>query len=157
MAVLSPIVVLNSLSGISGQQYFTATDQISILLKAYVSAAVLNMVVNALLIPRYGCIGAAVATVGSSLISTIIQYYYLTKQINVSELVLYAVKYGLASTAMAVFIFFMSRRLPAAVYTTALQFVLGLAFYSAVMLLIKDPAIRELIKKAKRILKRRAD
>ena len=57
MMVLSPIVVLNSMTGISGSQYFTATDQISVLFKAYGAAALINVVVNALLIPRFGFAG----------------------------------------------------------------------------------------------------
>ena len=154
MVILSPIVILNSLSGISGQQYFTATNQISILMKAYVSAAGLNVVVNAVLIPRYGYIGAAIATVGSSLISTILQYYYLTKQIRVSGLIPCGIRYGSASVIMALFVFFTTGGMSAGIRTTATQILIGMFVYVAIMLFTKDSVFTELLLKLKSILKR---
>ena len=155
MVILSPIVVLNSLSGISGQQYFTATNQIHILLKAYVSAAILNVVVNAILIPRWGYAGAAVATVGSSLISTILQYYYLSRQISMKGLLRPGMKYFAASLFMTGCIGLLTRGMPARVRTTALQVGLGIAVYLLAMVLLRDETLAELTARIKVIVKRR--
>ena len=156
MVILSPIVILNSLSGISGQQYFTATNQIHILMKAYVSAAILNVAVNAFLIPGYGYIGAAIATVGSSLISTILQYFYLTKQIRVSGLIPSSIKYGAASAIMALCILLTTRGMTAGIRTTVIQIVIGMFVYMVIMLFTKDSVCMELLLKLKSILKRRS-
>ena len=147
MILLSPIVVLNSLTGISGQQYFTATNQISILLKAYVSAAILNIIVNAMLIPRYGYMGAAAATVGSSLISTILQYYYLNRQANVNEFVSYGIKYCMASAVMAGMIYLTTYKMQAKAGTTALQILVGMAVYFGLMFVMKDEVLTEAVLK----------
>ena len=157
MIILSPIVVLNSLSGISGKQYFTATNQIKILMRAYVSAAVLNVIVNALLIPGYGYKGAAVATVGSSIISTILQYYYLSRQVNVTELIKPGLKYLAASVVMAVIISVSTRGMSAGVKTTAVQIVTGIAVYLIQMIVIRDRTMFELLRKIRGMRKRRED
>ncbi len=154
MVVLSPIVILNSLSGISGQQYFTATNQIKILMRAYVSAAVLNVIVNAILIPGHGYMGAAVATVGSSLVSTVLQYFYLNRQVKVTGLIKCSLRYLAASAAMAICIYLTTRRMPAGVRTTAVQIVIGIAVYMFLMMLIKDQTLFELLRKV-RIVKKR--
>ena len=155
MVILSPIVVLNSLTGISGQQYFTATNQINILLRAYVSAAVLNVIVNAVLIPGHGYIGAAVATVGSSLISTILQYYYLNRQVRVTGLIKCSLRYLAASVVMAVVVYLITRRTPAGARTTAVQIMTGVAVYLALMLLLKDRTLPELLQKIRFVRKGR--
>ncbi|HAE45702.1 MAG TPA: flippase [Lachnospiraceae bacterium] len=154
MVILSPIVLLNSLSGISGQQYFTATNQINILMKAYVSAAVLNVIVNALLIPRYGYIGAAIATVGSSLISTILQYFYLTRQVRISTLLKCGMRYGAASIMMTVVIIAVTRGMPAGPKTTALQVLVGVVIYLGIMGVTRDETLIEVIGRVKGMLKR---
>ena len=148
MIILSPIVICNSLSGISGQQYFTATNQISILMRAYVSAAVLNMIVNAILIPAHGYIGAAIATVGSSLISVIVQYCYLNRQINVTSLIKPGIRYLAASAIMATVIFLVTGGMTAGVRTTAIQIITGIVVYLIIMILLKDSTMAELLKKA---------
>lgn len=155
MVILAPIVLLNSLSGISGQQYFTATNQIHILLKAYVSAALLNVIVNAALIPHWGYAGAAVATVGSSLISTLLQYYYLTRQISMKGLVRPGMKYCAAALVMAICIRMVSRNMPARVRTTALQVGLGIAVYMLLMILLRDETMSELAGRVRAMAKRK--
>lgn len=145
MRILTPIVVLNTLSGISGRQYFTATDQIPILLKAYVSAAVLNIVMNALLIPRYGYAGAAVATVGSALLSTILQYYYLTKQIKLDGFTRCFFVYGISSAIMAVLIYLTTSMMPARPVTTAVQIFTGVMIYAALLFVFRDFTVSEIL------------
>ena len=46
VVILSPMVISNTLIGISGSQYFTATNQMGILLKSNAAGAVLNIAVN---------------------------------------------------------------------------------------------------------------
>lgn len=154
MMILSPIVLLNSLSGISGAQYFTATNQIKILMKAYVSAAVLNIVVNAILIPQYGYAGAAIATVGSSLISVIIQYCYLNKQTNIMKLSEYGLKYLVGAIIMGMAIKLSTKNMPAKMFTTLLQIFIGGVVYFAFLLIFNDEALKDIIVKIKGIIRK---
>lgn len=154
MMILTPIVLFNSLAGISGAQYFTATNQISILMKAYISAAVLNIIVNAILIPGYGYVGAAIATVGSSLISVVIQYFHLNKQLNVKALWNYGLKYLVGGAVMGVAIWLITRGMPAKAITTIVQILIGGVVYGCYLLLIKDAALGEILMRIKGKIKR---
>lgn len=143
--ILSPIVLLNSLAGISGKQYFTATNQITILMKAYVTAAIMNVVINAILIPKLGYVGAAVATVASSAASVFIQYYYLLKQINLNGLVKIGIKYFVGAMLMAATIRFVSRKMNATVMTTVIQVFTGIIIYFIYLILTKDDVLCEML------------
>ena len=152
MVCLAPIVLFNALAGISGQQYFTATNQNGILLRAYGSAAILNVVINALLIPKYGCLGAAAATVASSLISMLIQYHYLNRQVGAGHILEGSGKYLGASLVMALVVFGISRRMPARPLTTLIQAAVGILVYGLLMAACEDDTLREL---TQRVIKKR--
>lgn len=154
MMILTPIVLFNSLAGISGAQYFTATNQIGTLMKAYVSAAVLNVIVNAILIPQYGYAGAAIATVGSSLISVVVQYYYLNKQLNVKPLISYGVKYLIGGAIMGIVIFLTTCSMSAKVLTTLVQIMIGGIIYGIYLLVIKDQTVLEILGKLRSKVKK---
>lgn len=147
--LISPIVITNSLSGVSGNQYFTATNQIHILLKAYVLSATCNVIVNALLIPSYGFIGAAIATVFSSVASVVIQYYHMNKQVKVKNFIKYGVKYFACAVPMLLIVLLIGHKLPSAPTTTFIQIILGVFAYLAVLLLCGDKLMRMLVKKIK--------
>ena len=155
--IICPIIISNSMVGLSGNQYFTATNQINILMKAYVSAAIANVAVNAMLIPSYGFIGAAVATVISSYISVGIQYYHLNKQINVLVFIKDLVKYMILSLIMLVFIFLMNIFIPDGVIETFIDILLGGFVYLVLLFVVKDSMLLNLLGSAKKFLSRFID
>lgn len=144
MMILAPIVVLNSLAGLSGSQYFTATNQINILMKAYVSAAVINIVGNVALIPQFGYAGAAISTVLSSLVSVIVQYYYLSKQVIIRGLIKFGVRYGLFSLVMGAILFPTTHKLSSNPTTTLLQILIGFISYTLCLAITKDEILLEI-------------
>ena len=158
MMILAPIILFTSLSEISGIQYFTATNQIHVLIKSNVSALTVNIAVNAALIPAYGYAGAAVATVLSSLVAVCIQYYHLTRQMNVRPLLKSGLNYLAASSVMAVMICFPTRRMEAAPFTTFLQVLTGVTVYGLILWTAKDEMLMELLSTAaKKIRKGKGD
>ncbi len=144
---ISPMIITNALTSISGKQYFVATNQTKIILKAYVSAAIVNIIINALLIPKFDCLGAGIATVVSATVSVIIQYYYMNVQIGIKQVLIHGMRYLFLSLPMATFVFFIGIKRDATISTTALQVVIGLVSYAATLIIIKDENIKALMKK----------
>lgn len=140
MMVLSPILVLNSLAGISGSQYLVATNQTKVLLGSSIAASTLNVICNAMLIPNFGCVGAAVATVLANLVSLLVQYTVMCKQINMKPVFLSGSRYFVDAVIMLFVIFITTQvlGLRPAVMTTALQIVLGGITYCVTLTLRKD-------------------
>ena len=153
--MLSPIIVTNTLSGISGTQYFTATDQVGIMLKAQITAALGNIIINAMMIPRYGFFGAAVATVITSFLCAAIQYYYLIKQIKLNGLLKVSIKYIVFSSVMAMLVLGATYTMPESIFTTVIQCAAGAAIYLGICLATKDEQMLFFISKIRSTLIKR--
>lgn len=144
IVIIAPIIVLNSLANISGNQYFTATNQTRIMTISYMAAAILNIIINAILIPIWQYKGAAIATLLSALISVIIQYSVMRKQISVKMAFLSSSKYLLASLLMFCMCYFL-RILGSTWYITLVQIFIGVLMYIVILLLTKDEMLKKII------------
>lgn len=145
--LIAPIIITNTLTGISGGQYFTATNQIGILVKSQFIAAAGNVFINALLIPRYGFYGAAVATLFTSFLCAIMQYKFMIKQIRLPGLLRQGAKYLIFSIMMAILIRCVTRNMEATPLTNIVQVFVGGLFYCIACLISHDEQVRLLIKK----------
>ena len=149
--VLSPICVLNALSNILGAQYLTATNQTKILTIAYYSAAGINIALNALLIPIYGCMGAAVATVASSLLSVIIQLHSVEKEISFKGIIGKMIPKVVSSIIMGAVIIFVVFISPAQPLFTIIEVILGIVIYVVLSVLFRDQTAFYIIDRIKNI------
>lgn len=140
MMVLSPILVLNSLSGISGSQYLVATNQTKVLLFSSLGASALNIVCNALLIPHFGCVGAAIATVFSNFINLLIQYSVMCRQINMRSVFKSGFRYAIDAMIMLGVIIALTNvmKLQSTVTTTLIQVLIGGIVYCGISAIRKD-------------------
>ena len=105
----------------------------------------MNVVINALLIPKYGYIGAAIATVLSSLASVVTQYCYLISQVDIARLWRYMTKYFLGAVLMAVGVAALCFNMPASPVTTIIQILLGISIYLVYLVVTKDAAFKEIV------------
>ena len=77
MQVISPILIIISFGSLAGVQILPAIGKEKISFYSYIAGAVTNIILNSLLIPKYGALGAAIGTVGAESIVTIIQIYFI--------------------------------------------------------------------------------
>lgn len=152
--IIAPLIISNTLAGISGSQYFVATNKMKIVIFSNVVAAILNILLNAVLIPKYGYIGAAMASVISSYSIVIMQYIRLNKDIKISKILKNMPRYFANSVVMAGVIFLCTYKAPEKIYVTFIQILIGFVVYLTLMILEKDSIIVEVKKKIKE--KRRA-
>lgn len=136
--IISPIIITNSFSSVFGSQYFTATNQISILLKSQVSAVMINIICNIILIPHFQIYGAGIATVTSSLLCSIIQYHYIKYQLKLKGLFITLIKYTCVSISMGFVINFFTLALDATPMTNLVQIVIGVIVYFGICYIMKD-------------------
>lgn len=154
IVVISPIIVMNSLAGISGNQYFVATNQMGIVLKAYISAAIANICINAVLIPRMGCVGAGIATTIAATCSVVVQYYHMNKQLGIIVFVKNAILYFTKSIPMIIVVFCTVKKMPATYLSTIIEVLVGVSVYGATLIITKDTNIQVVIAKIKKKLNR---
>lgn len=145
--VLSPICILNALSNIFGAQYLTAINQTHILTTAYYGAAIVNIICNALFIPRFGYLGAALATVLCSAFSVLIQYSYIRTKVKLDGVGKSVIKNIFSSVIMLCMVLIISHKLEATPFGTVIEVIVGLVIYIGIECLIKDEMILEIMKK----------
>lgn len=73
MLILMPTIIISSLSQIIGSQYSVSIGKEKNLMIAVVSGAIINIIFNAILIPRYSYNGAAIGTVIAEITQFVIQ------------------------------------------------------------------------------------
>lgn len=137
---ISPITISNALIGISGKQYFIATNKIKIITVSNFVSAGVNLVVNALLIPKYGYMGAATATLVASYTNVIIQFIALSKYIKIKAILQGSLRYYILSILMGIIILIETRLLGlrATASSTVIQILTGVVFYLGSLIVIKD-------------------
>lgn len=148
------IVLSNTLIGISGTQYFIATNQVKILLFSNSLAAVLNIIVNRMLIPQWGYIGAAIATLISNYVLVMVQYYALSKQVAIREMFKRTEKYLIVSSIMFGVVYAIGEVVPHNPFSTILQIMIGMIVYFGSLLLIRDNLTSEFIVQIKKRINR---
>lgn len=81
MRIIMPILVLSSLSNITGNQVLIPLKKDKLYMLAVVIGALTDVVLNFALMPRWGCNGAAVATLVAELVQLLVQFLYAKDQI----------------------------------------------------------------------------
>lgn len=147
MIIISPIVISNTLLGITGKQYFTASNKIGILTVSNSTAAAVNLIANWIMIPLFGYAGAAVATLLASYINVTIQLICMNKYIKVWPMLKCSFKYIICSVIMAGAIFGITVLFGMAesALTTLIQTVIGAVVYFGLLVLMKDHTLKEII------------
>ena len=139
--IISPIIITNTLVNISGTQYLTAINQTKILTISNVIAAMINFIVNLLLIPSLGFYGAAIATVFSSIFCVAIQFFWMNKTIKIRLLMLKMWKYWISAFFMFIIIRLLIAPKTATPINTFMAIFIGAGIYFIMLLIFKDELI----------------
>lgn len=138
MFALCPIVLFISLSGVTGNQYLTATNNTKVLTLSYVIAAIINLIINYICISKFGFIGAAVGTIIAEGLVFIIQLYFMKDIITLTGLFKKSYKYWISGIIMFVVCMIVGDKLSATFLTTLLQIMIGSIIYFIMLFLLRD-------------------
>ena len=147
MMILSPIIIAIAASSLSANQYFLATNQTRIMTISYSVSACLNLIFNALLIPKFGFVGAAIGTIIAEFTVFIMQYHVMNKQIKVIRTMISCLKYAIYSAIMFVIVVIIGKKCGAVITTTLIQAIVGCLIYGILLLVTKDKLFFLIIKK----------
>lgn len=150
--VLCPICILNSLSNVFGAQYLTAVNKTKILTIAYYSAAGVDIIGNAILIPKFGCIGAAIATAFCMCTSVCIQYISVRKEVKLNGCLKNAIKNIISSVIMLAAILLIYSLMKVNVISTITEVFVGAVTYFVMEFLLKDEMLFDILSIGKGLL-----
>ena len=129
LIMLCPIMIFIGISNVTGIQYLVAVDKKKELIISYLSALMINIVINYLLIPRYNAYGAAVGTIAAEGVSAIIQYYCMRKDLGKMIEVNWILKVMFLSCAMGIIVYLLNFIKLQQFFILILQVMLGVIIY----------------------------
>lgn len=156
MQILMPILIVSGLSNISGNQILIPQGKDSKFMQAVGFGAIVDIIFNIILMPKYAAIGAAVATLIAEITQMLIQFYF-----SRSDILHYIRKRtifnALFASVIAVIITFFIRKNVSInyFYNLMITIVVFFGIYIFILILIKDEYIKEMLKNVGYIIKKR--
>lgn len=136
--VMSPIIILIGLTNVIGIQYLIPTKQQNKYIIAVVCGAIINVMLNVVLISTFGAIGAAISSIIAEFSILLIELYYVRSIITFMDVMKPSFKYILFGTITFIITYSFGSLLGPTVYSTIIQIVIGFIVYVVLLLISKD-------------------
>lgn len=143
MCVVSPIIVFIGLSNVTGTQYLLPTKQQNKYTISVIIGAIVNFVLNIVLIKKYASIGASIATVIAELCVTLTQFLLIRNEIKFKEIFSMIYKYIVAAIIMFVCSILIGNFISNNVFSILVQIIVSSIIYFVVLLMMNDKMIIE--------------
>ena len=140
MIALIPAVIAISLSSITGIQFLMPLNETKTLTISYSTAAIINIILNFLLIKPYGIIGAAIATDIAEILVFVIQYIYICKKYKSFNLTDNLLKRIIALSLMIFGVILIKYFFDKSILSGLFQILVGALLFAIVIIATKDKA-----------------
>lgn len=144
MQVISPIILFIGLSNVTGVQYLLATKKQKEYTISVILGAILNLILNSILIWKLGALGASIATVLAELLVTIVQLIFIKNEINIKILIKQSKNYIAASLIMFGCSILINNLRISNITNIILNIILSIVIYIIILILLKDEFLIEL-------------
>lgn len=145
--VISPIILLIGLSNVTGTQYLLPTKRQKEYTVSVVCGAIVNFIMNSLLIFRLGALGASIGTVIAEVTVTGIQIYFTRKDFEWREILKLSIKYCVLSILMFIICMLFGNFIDKDLIKVVVQVIVGIVTYVLSLIIIRDEFIMSLINK----------
>ena len=138
MILSSPLILIMSVHNFLSAQYLVPSGQRVRSTKGVITGAVVNLVLNSLLIPRFQSVGAVVATLFAET-SICVVYFYMSKEyVPVRLLFKYLPKQLIAAAAMLACVLLIGKGHSGSIMVTAAQIAAGVIIYLFMLYIMRD-------------------
>ena len=142
-----PLVLIIGTSNCLGSQYYTPSGQRKRSAKVIVLGAIINLFLNIILIPRYGAIGATIASIIAEF--TITVFYIQMSNHYMTWYILWEFSFKrLVAGIIMCFVVICFGRISgfSALLTVFFQIILGIGIYGGLLVALKDKMLFEIIR-----------
>lgn len=136
--ILGFTILAIGISNVTGIQYLVPTNRQNILTKTVLIGAVINFVLNLLLIPSLKSIGAAIASLIAETVIAIVQLFYVRKEISIRKIVFSSLHYLIAGSIMLLTVGIIRNRIMSTFMNTIVLVLIGAVVYFCVLVLLND-------------------
>jgi O-antigen/teichoic acid export membrane protein len=136
--ILTPILFFIAISNVLGIQYLLPSNRTKEFTASVTIGAIINVILNLILIPKYKALGTCIATVIAEFGVTLVQYIALRKNIEKKTLFLIIIKYMVSSAVMFITVRIIGIYMGPQIMTTIIQGIVGVIVYVSILILLKD-------------------
>ena len=154
ISILSFLILAIGVNNVTGVQYLIPTKRQNVFTKTVLLGAAVNCICNLVLIPAYGAVGAAIASVLAETVIALIQLFIVRKELSFLLILKNSIKYVFAGLIMLAGLLVLGDCLKSSVYNTAILVMVGGAVYIVALLVVRDTFFYENAKKILMKLKR---
>ena len=145
-----PLILVLGLNNVTGVQYLIATGKDRIFTMSVVSGAVINVILNLILIKTIGTIGAVIASVTAETCILGIQLMHIKSDINIKKFLSMGWKNVIASLLMFLVLRLLFNNLNSSALNTICIIGSGVLIYTITLIGLRDKFIVDVIKKMRK-------
>lgn len=138
MKTLSLLLIIMSFGSLIGVQILPAINKEKVSFNSYIVGAISNIVLNSLLIPKFGALGAAIGSIFAEGSVTFIQLLYAKQYILNKDFFRTIIKSILSTFTMSVAILVILKFVSNILFQLSISFVAGIIIYSFMLICQKD-------------------
>ena len=138
MQVLSIIILISGMGTTLSTQYFVAQGKEKVCLISSCCAAVTNFFINLAFIPKWGSLGAAIATVACEIVALCVLLCFMKKETKLTPFFHKLASYLLATFCMIPFLIIINHMVSLHVLKIGLAVIIGVGVYFVILLLLKN-------------------
>lgn len=144
--LVSPLLVVIPLGIAVGRQFLVPMNRVKVYNVAVINGAIVGVVTNIILIPKFGIYGAIVATILSELFVTVTRVYAFIRETHFKFDFVMIIKCVFSGVIMYLTTVSITSGWSASIKTTFTQVIIGIVIYMMLMVLFKANPVFELIK-----------
>lgn len=149
LIIFSFILYPIGITSVIGTQYLITTKKQKIYTGSIIVGAILNIIMNYFLIPRYYAVGAAISSVAAEIIIAIIQIFYIVyydKVITIKDIFEPSWQYILAGSIMLMILRKIDSFLHPNILNTVILILIGGIIFFIILILLKNKLVLEAFK-----------
>ena len=152
--IFSLLTIVIGLSNVTGMQYLVPIGKQNVMTMTVTVGAVVNLMFNLILIPRFYSVGASIASVLAETCVTVVGFLYLKKKkmIELKPVFVSSIKYWIAGGVMIGLLFLIKYFLPVTVWSLVVLIVCGILIYVLMLVVLRDSFALEIIQKGLEML-----
>lgn len=149
VVIMCPISILIGMSSVCGTQYLIPAKRQKDYTINVSTGAVVNLIINLLLIPHFGCIGAAIASLTAETAVLSRHLYSIRKDFSILKILSLSKKYIIAACCMSLVVVILGKGLPHGMTGLIIKVVGGALAYVIMLLINKDEIVYDTMVKLK--------
>jgi O-antigen/teichoic acid export membrane protein len=150
MIILSPIILIIPIGNIIGVQLMIPMGKELLVALCPITGAIMNIILNLILIPKIYATGAVISTIVAELVGTILALLLMRKYVNTVKTLINSYKSFIASISMFAIIYSLSNLNIHPLHLLLIQIITGLFSYIGILIILNDELTLSLVRKIKK-------